>query len=139
MKEEEDYERPKLEPKGNAYRLAEDWHTDCKGVFSQKVTVPKGFVTDGASIPRYLWWICGDPMAVPRIYAAIVHDWLYGGAGTVEYRTQDGELVRMDYTRQEADEIYRDYQIALGIRKFKAYTEYYALRACGWTHWKKDQ
>lgn len=120
----DDFERPKLEPKGDAYRLAEDWHTDCKGVIAAPLTVAQGFVTDGASIPRFLWRVCGTPMDVPRIYAAIVHDWLYTAG------------CHGGYTREDADRIYRDYQIALGISRFKAYTEYYAIRLFAGGHWE---
>lgn len=118
----EDFERPKLEPKGKAYRLAEDWHTDCKGILPEKMTIPAGFVTDGASIPWFLWAICGDPMEVPRIYAAIVHDYLYELGGTKSDRLR-------------ADEIYRDYNIALGMPKWRARIEYRALRMFGGSHW----
>lgn len=119
------WERPRLESYHDAYRLAAPWRTDCKGVLADaQLTVDQGFVTDGASIPRFLWRVCGTPMDVPRIYAAIVHDWLYtaGHHGS--------------YTRADADRIYRDYQIALGISRLKAYTEYYALRVFAGGHWE---
>lgn len=117
------FERPDLEPIGNAYRLAYDWHTDCFGAVWPQITVKAGFVTDGASVPRLLWRVAGDPMEVPRIYAAIVHDWIYSGGDR-----------RFD--REEADCIYRDYNIALGMSKFRAYIEYYALRLFGGGHWE---
>ncbi len=41
---------------------------------SYGVTVPKGFVTDGASVPRIFWWFL-DP-ATEAFEAAIVHDYL---------------------------------------------------------------
>ena len=85
-------------------------------------TVPEGFATDGASIPRPLWWLCGSPFDVPRLYAAIVHDWLYSGG--------DREA-----TRADADDLYRDLQIALGVARWKAYAEWAALRVFGGAHW----
>ena len=85
-------------------------------------TVPEGFATDGASIPRPLWWLCGSPFDVPRLYAAIVHDWLYSGG--------DREA-----TRADADDLYRDLQIALGVARWKAYAEWAALRVFGGSHW----
>jgi len=39
-------------------------------------TIPKGFITDGASCPRILWSICA-PVAGPFGLGAIVHDWVY--------------------------------------------------------------
>lgn len=132
----EDFERPKLEPLHEKWRLVEDWHMDCKGTLAGKVTVPRDFITDGASIPRFLWRLCGSPMDLPRVYAAIVHDFLYEYPHTVKVVT-DVSTVERSCTRSEADKTYRDYQIALGISKVKAYTEYYALRMFGGGHWGK--
>lgn len=39
------------------------------------ITVPKGFITDGASIPKSLQWIY-DPYG-KYIKAAVIHDYLY--------------------------------------------------------------
>ena len=82
--------------------------------------VPVGYVCDGASIPRWLWWLCGDPFEEPRIIAAIVHDWLY------ECRAFD---------RMSCDRIYRDLLIDLGISGWQAETEYVFVRMFGWMHW----
>lgn len=38
--------------------------------------VPKGFITDGASIPRWAWPLVGPPLAGPHFKAAVVHDYL---------------------------------------------------------------
>lgn len=40
-----------------------------------KITVPKGFITDGASIPKSLQWIY-DPYG-KYIKGAVIHDYLY--------------------------------------------------------------
>ena len=42
--------------------------------------VPRGFVTDGASVPRLLYPIC-SPVAGPFGQGAIVHDWFYSVDG----------------------------------------------------------
>ena len=39
-------------------------------------TVPAGFITDGASTPRFLWSIC-PPMGGRTAEAAVLHDWFY--------------------------------------------------------------
>lgn len=88
-------------------------------------TVPAGFVTDGASIPRFLWRICGHPMSTKRFPAAVLHDWLY-------YEVNS-------FTREEADQVYRDGLISLGFPRWKANLEYYAIRWFGGSHWKGDQ
>lgn len=115
------FDTPVLEPVSPAtWRLRYCWTLIYKGEY---YSIPAGFDTDGASIPRALWTICGDPMSIPRLYAAIVHDYLYSGGDP-------------DATRKDADTLYRDLQIALGISKAKAYTEYYALRIFGRSHWQ---
>ena len=43
-------------------------------------TVPQGFVTDGASVPRLLWPIC-SPVSGPFGHSALAHDFLYSVDG----------------------------------------------------------
>jgi len=38
------------------------------------ITVPAGFVSDGASVPRMFWWLF--PPVGRYMAAAILHDWL---------------------------------------------------------------
>ena len=57
-------------------RLVEKFDVKFRG---EDYSVPAGFETDGASIPRFLWRICGHPMEAPRLYLAIIHDWFYSG------------------------------------------------------------
>ena len=83
--------------------------------------VPVGFECDGASIPRWLWWLCGDPFEEPRIFAAIVHDWLYAN--------------RAFANRSECDKVYKDLLIGFGIPRWRAEIEYIFVRLCGWMHW----
>lgn len=104
------------------WELAADWRIVFNGYVFK---LPIGFKTDGASIPRILWRVCGTPLEAPRVYAALVHDWLYSGGDP-------------DATRGEADAIYRDIQIALGVSRVKAWVEWAALRLCGWSHWQGD-
>lgn len=101
-------------------KLMEDWAVTV-GPFALAL-VPAGTTTDGASIPRALWWICGTPLESPRVYAALFHDWLYGGGIP-------------SCTRAEADECYYLLLRHFGISWLKAKTEYYVLRAFGWSHW----
>lgn len=117
------FERPALMPpeeKGGLWELAYEWTLFYRG---EVYHIPAGFQTDGASIPRFLWRVCGTPLDVPRIYAAIVHDWLYFGG-------------KPEATRADADAIYRDLLIALGESSIKAFCEWGALRLCGGSHWQ---
>lgn len=116
------FNRPQLMPPektGGNWELASDWSLIYDG---DEYKLPAGFGTDGASIPRFLWRLCGTPLEVPRLYAALVHDWLYSG----------GDVTA---SREDADKLYRDIQIALDVSRVKAYVEYYALRWFGGSHW----
>ena len=115
------FDTPVLQPYAtDIWQLVYDWTVVFRGEYYR---VPAREATDGASIPRWLWFVCGHPLQVPRLYAALIHDYLYSGG--------DPEA-----TRKDADELYRDIQIALGVPKWKAKIEYWALRAFGWRHWQ---
>lgn len=103
------------------WRLLDDYHVEINGM---RFTVPAGFVTDGASIPRFLWRVCGHPMTARRFPIAVFHDYAYTGA--------------LGLTRQLADEIYSAGLVALGFPAWKAKLEYYALRLFGGSHWKGE-
>lgn len=108
---------------GKHHRLEGDWCVEYGG---RSYAVPDGFVTDGASIPSFLRPICGDPNKAPRVYAALVHDWLYRRGGD-------------DEDRRVADSLYRDLQLRYGIPRYKAWIEYLALRLCGRSHWHNNK
>lgn len=54
--------------------LEVNWMTE--GEKAKQVIIPRGFVTDGASIPRAFWSIIGSPYLPEFITGAIVHDWM---------------------------------------------------------------
>lgn len=112
---------PQVEPMldgGECWVLVADFHAKVDGM---AFTVPAGFVTDGASIPRFLWRLCGHPLETRRFPIAVLHDWLYE--------------VDQGLTRQQVDEIYRDGLLSLGYGKWTAATEYYAIRLFGGSRW----
>ena len=75
------------------------------------VSVPKGFVTDFASVPRILWPIF--PPAGPWCEAAVVHDYLCC-TGTC--------------SRFLADAIFREAMYQLGVPIWRRVAMYYAVR-----------
>lgn len=84
------------------------------------ITIPCGYASDGASIPRFLWWLLGNPLDKPRVFAAIVHDWLY-----------DSHIV----SRKRADQIYMELCVRYGVPRHKAVFEYHFIRWFGGGHW----
>ena len=92
------------------------------GTYPSKIViyVPVGFVTDFASIPRFLW-----PLISPideHGKAAVVHDYLY----TIRY---DEKSV--------CDKIYLEALIVLKVPKWKRLLLYYGVKYFGWYRWFK--
>ena len=84
------------------------------------ITVPAGFVTDLASIPRAFWSLL--PPHGRYAKAAIIHDWLYAtGIGGREY----------------ADDVFLEAMEVLGVSPWKRKTMYWAVRAFGASRYKK--
>ena len=50
--------------------------TDEEFIYKKEIYIPKGFITDGMSIPKWLQPIIGEPVEGNTLRAAIVHDYL---------------------------------------------------------------
>ena len=129
--------------------LMEDWHIHIGG---ECITIHRGFRSDGASIPRALWPLCGTPMQVPRIYAAICHDFVYGGGIAGATRRRADALYRemlyrfwrceklTDGTGRIAKGLHakiHNFGVSVlnGIALVCAWTEWSAIRIFGCSHW----
>jgi len=98
------YKDIKLSPlKGDKYILLED-------LLYKDITVPEGYITNGANIPRVFWSIW-PPNRSDYMPAVVVHDYLC-----------DME----DYDR--ADEYFKDIMEYLGINKITIFLFYYSVR-----------
>ncbi len=86
------------------------------------VIIPKGFRTDGASIPKIFWPIIGHPFSGDFAVAAVVHDYLY--------TFQHG-------TRKDADQIFKELMIRYGTYKWKVKLMYPSVRIFGRICWVK--
>ena len=87
-----------------------------------EINVLKGFKTDGASIPRFLWSLIGAPFNGDYTFAAIIHDALYKS----EY-----------LDRSIADKLFLDMMKELNVSFSKRYTMFLAVKSFGWLVWKK--
>ncbi len=74
------------------------------------VTVPRGFVTDGATVPRAFWWLF--PPAGRYFLAAAVHDYL------LEY---EGNW-------REANRKFKDALLEQGVSRWVTYTMFSAVQ-----------
>lgn len=95
------------------------------------VTVPKGFATDLASVPRLFRFFAGRAGII--LWAAVVHDYLY----TLPPRKMVG--LNGDYreagdrraSRLHADRIFSRCMASLGVPRWQRYGCYYAVRLFG--------
>lgn len=95
-------------------------------VFSYKgqlYTIPVGFKSDGASLPRFFWRLIGHPFDMAYLREAIIHDYLY------KYQP---------CTRKEADRFFFNLleDNNLGIKR---HLIYWGLRIGGWVAWNKHK
>ncbi|MBR8464266.1 DUF1353 domain-containing protein [Campylobacter sp. faydin G-24] len=74
------------------------------------ITIPAGYKTNGANIPRIFWSVL-PPNSPEYLSAVIVHDYL---CDKEEYK--------------KADEILKQMMIALEVTKWKVYAFYYGCR-----------
>ncbi|EAO9544549.1 DUF1353 domain-containing protein [Salmonella enterica subsp. houtenae] len=96
------------------WRVYEPFEFSLSDDNSDVISVPAGFITDLASVPRIFW----TPLPPGGKYAkaAIIHDYLYDNA------------LR---TKKEADLIFLDEMTVLGVPKWKRIVMYLAVRWFG--------
>lgn len=109
-----------LEPYGDRkWILKEEYVYEINGYC---LKVPKGFVTDLASVPRVLWVFF--PPYGKYTEAAVVHDYLYS------------EINDTGINRELADKIFNHIMKELGVSFYKRNSMYRAVRTFGEASWK---
>ena len=100
---------------GNVYTLREP-------IFYRELTVPVGFRSDGASVPRFFWRLVFPPGDAQALRAAFLHDWIY--------RTHPE-----GWDRKKADDLFYDVLVADGVPKWRAYLAWSGVRLGGSAAW----
>lgn len=95
------------------FRVYEDYHY-------QGICVPKGFVTNGADIPR-IFWSLFPPNSPEYLSAVVIHDYLCEKYPEVSYK--------------EADKKFYEAMLDIGVAKWKAKTFYFY---CNFYHQLKE-
>lgn len=83
--------------------------------------LPAGFMSDGATVPRFLWWFL-PPWGDRATVAALFHDWL-----TTAHA--EGNPLPGAETRADCDRLFRECLIDLGVSAFKARLCWLGVRA----------
>lgn len=109
------------------WEIAKDWNFSVNG---ENYVVPKGFVFDGASVPKFLAsWL--SPTGV-LLVGGLVHDYAY----KYTVLLKKGKKETSDtMTQKEADALFRDIGIEQNGFHFLNNLAYWALRIGGFAAW----
>lgn len=88
----------------------------------QVFVIPVGFISDGASIPQFLWSVMGHPFQADVRKAAVLHDFLYRH-----------QVVR----RKVADQMFYDALCEEGLNENKAQMFYAGVRVGGASSYRR--
>jgi hypothetical protein len=86
------------------------------------IVTKKGFITDGASIPRIAWSLIGSPMRGKYVNSAFIHDDLYK---------------RGLYSRKKTDDIFLEAMEMLGVNWLRRKIMWVAVRLGAWIAWNR--
>ncbi|MCX6997812.1 MAG: DUF1353 domain-containing protein [Kiritimatiellaeota bacterium] len=114
-------------PDGRTWRLLEELRYRTRR--GELVTVPAGFVTDFASIPRIFWPLVPPLGRYNR--ATVLHDWLYRQA---QAPTTPGGW--RNIARAEADRLLRAAMGDCGVPWLTRWLIYLGVRLGGWIVWR---
>lgn len=120
--------------KQRKYKTEEDLKLLSKGCYQTKkdfvafsVYIPKGTLFDGASVPVAVHSISGMRNGHPAMLAAsLLHDWLYRFHGILPNR---------EFTRKEADLLFKRMCLEAGLSSWRADLAYRAVRFGGRRYW----
>jgi len=88
-------------------------------IHDRTVIIPRGYISDGMSVPRLLWRLLSPPINGETLIPSIIHDWLYDS---------------LYCSRFEADLHYYHDLLANGFPKWKAVLTFIGVRLFGGSH-----
>ena len=117
-------------PNGKYWRLERPFTFHIGSQYSRAyIRVPRHFLTDWASIPRFLFWLL--PWWAKFNKSPVLHDWLY----------KSKQIMGKPITRKRADKIFYEAMLVAcrnhRLGALLARIEYLAVRAFGFLAWKR--
>lgn len=121
------------------WEVLEMFEVHVKDVLPKKVVIQvlKGFISDGASIPRLFWSYL--PRHGKYTKAAVVHDFLYSKKGCIFIQEGLSGFFQADVTRKEADLIFKKAMKASGVNRVKCWLMYHAVKWFGKIAWARSK
>lgn len=115
--------KPIVEPVGDGvfWWVHQEFHY-WSDLLGRRIVIPKGFKTDGASVPKVFQNILSP--TGPYFAAGIVHDLLY--------RWQK-------FSRRQSDDALLEGMWVLRCKPWQYGAIYLAVRGFGWNAWRKDK
>ena len=112
------------------WKIEKDWVYSYNGA---TYVIPKGFVFDGASVPKYFRsWL--SPMGVLLI-AGLVHDYGYKYGCLLIHKSK----IKLHYSQKGLDVLFVRIAIADNGFTIINWIAYYALRLGGWYAWNQHR
>lgn len=114
---------------GVEFRFRGNWYRE---------VVPKGFITDFASVPRAAQILPGFGVNESSANSSVPHDYHYcrrGKLAVTDCITGRVELIEL--TRKECDQLLYDGLISSGYSRAQAAMFYAAVRIGGWYYWSR--
>lgn len=89
-------------------------------VGSSSVVIPPGYVSDGLSVPRFLWSVLSPKVDARTIHAGVCHDHAYEAH---------------EFTRAQCDAFLRDDLVRHGFPLALSWICWLGVRIFGWLYW----
>lgn len=127
-----------IKESGQLYQLVEDYEIDLTPYgYHSRLLIPKGFIYDGASVPRWWWSISGLSRDGIHRAAALVHDYIYELKGDVPATPMPLKSFPriVKFKRKAADQIFRDMLKDVAVADHRVWLAYVGVRAFGGLYW----
>ena len=112
----------KEDARGNVFTVLYPYRVNYGG---KSFLIPRGFESDGASVPRLFWRVVFPNSDTHATTAGICHDYIY-------------RLQPEGWTRREADRMFLAMLVEHGANRWAANRAYEAVRLFGWMAWQEN-
>jgi hypothetical protein len=142
----ETFQQPDVRPIGDRkYLLMEDFAIVWRENSARfRIVIPRGFITDLASVPRLLWTLSNfTPDGLIRA-AAVIHDWIYAQQGQLiygQYQVKVGSLwvpCSLPFSRIRADALFKAINTAACMTRKNVIKAWLGVRVGGLLSWWSD-